>query len=121
MTMNIDIKAQWLTALRSGDYRQGTGVLRTADDQYCCLGVLCDLAEKAGVVAVHLPIGNHAYFYGDDEGGTDTVLPQVVEDWAGLDGENPWVKHDGKSDAIAELNDKGATFSQLADLIEEQL
>lgn len=37
-------KEEWVTALRSGEYRQGKGFLRNSDDEYCCLGVLCDLA-----------------------------------------------------------------------------
>lgn len=31
---------KWLKALRSGDYKQGNGHLKTADNKFCCLGVL---------------------------------------------------------------------------------
>jgi hypothetical protein len=37
------LKTKWVAALRSGDYKQGTGVLRRNDDTFCCLGVLCDI------------------------------------------------------------------------------
>lgn len=43
--MNPRIKQLWLDALRSGDYEQGTGRLRTGN-RFCCLGVLCDLHSK---------------------------------------------------------------------------
>lgn len=47
MTNKIDRKLteKWVAALRSGDYRQGMGMLKsgTQDMQYCCLGVLCDV------------------------------------------------------------------------------
>lgn len=33
----------WIKALRSGKYKQGHKALSTADN-YCCLGVLCDVA-----------------------------------------------------------------------------
>lgn len=45
--MNQEIKKRWVAALRSGDYKQGTGALRNADNKFCCLGVLCDLHSKA--------------------------------------------------------------------------
>lgn len=32
----------WIRALRSGDYKQTTGSLQSADG-FCCLGVACDL------------------------------------------------------------------------------
>ena len=32
---------KWLTALRSGEYKQGTGQLMSYDNTYCCLGVAC--------------------------------------------------------------------------------
>lgn len=40
--MNEEMKAEWLNALRSGNYKQGEQKLRDYD-HYCCLGVLCDL------------------------------------------------------------------------------
>ena len=43
--MKKSVKKLWLTALRSGEYRQGHDVLR-ANGKFCCLGVLCDLYRK---------------------------------------------------------------------------
>jgi len=43
--MDPELKTKWLTALRSGDYKQGTYELRTFDNNYCCLGVLADVSE----------------------------------------------------------------------------
>jgi len=41
-------RAVWLKALRSGAYRRGIGQLAHADAKhYCCMGVLCDLADPA--------------------------------------------------------------------------
>lgn len=48
-TYNVDwktFKPLWIDALRSGKYEQGHLRLRTADDKYCCLGVVCDLVSK---------------------------------------------------------------------------
>ena len=41
--MNKEIKAEWVKALRSGEYKQGGGALHRGD-HFCCLGVLCDIA-----------------------------------------------------------------------------
>jgi hypothetical protein len=39
-----ELQAQWLKALKSGQYAQGRGIMRNHDDTYCCLGVFCELA-----------------------------------------------------------------------------
>lgn len=42
----------WTTALESGEYTQGKGYLRKSvdgEDEFCCLGVLCDIAIKDGL------------------------------------------------------------------------
>lgn len=125
--MDPQIKAQWLAALRSGEYRQGKRVLHNVDENtFCCLGVLCDLAVRAGVVSE----GRHKYnlrvaadieVYGSDgdcrsQGGV--TLPDEVQEWAGLDSDNPWV---GDSGVLAELNDMGRSFEELANLIDRDL
>lgn len=42
--MEASLKAKWLEALRSGKYKQGRWALRTKSDDFCCLGVLCDVS-----------------------------------------------------------------------------
>jgi hypothetical protein len=41
--MTPELKAKWLAALRSDKYQQGEGAL-SQDGNFCCLGVLCDIA-----------------------------------------------------------------------------
>ena len=48
MSPNEFIKL-WCQALRSGEYKQGEGML-CQNNKYCCLGVACDIAEKHKVV-----------------------------------------------------------------------
>ena len=50
--MNTEIKKQWGAALRSGEYTQGTGRLKSfptidGEPAFCCLGVLCALHAKS--------------------------------------------------------------------------
>lgn len=46
--MNPRIKKLWVDALRSGEYNQCTGVLKSTvqPNSFCCLGVLCDVYGK---------------------------------------------------------------------------
>jgi hypothetical protein len=46
--MNAELKHKWLEALRSGEFKQGRRQLRSADDSFCCLGVLCHVAKPDG-------------------------------------------------------------------------
>lgn len=119
--MNPEIKEQWLAALRSGEYEQGKFSLRSAEDKFCCLGVLTDLAVKAGVCEWE--------FRGFDpyrSGGHDGQLPYSVQDWAAVSG---WgalripVDYQDSScfTLLSALNDAGATFLEIADIIEAQL
>lgn len=122
--MKQEIKNQWVAALRSGEYKQTDGTLhRTAgdDEGYCCLGVLCDIAVKAGVIR-SLNEGSREVF----ETGTGWeagVLPAKVQRWAGLDSDNPMVRRNTNGryeSSLASLNDDGCSFGEIADLIEEQ-
>lgn len=116
--MNPEIKAKWVAALRSGEYKQGRDVLRTEDDAYCCLGVLCDLAAREGV-------GEWDPSYGHFVSGVADIgyalPPTGVVEWAGLGGVCPYVEVDGDHPALSSLNDTGRTFGEIADLIEAQL
>jgi hypothetical protein len=50
--MKESLKKEWIAALRSGEYKQGEGFLHTADtEEFCCLGVLCDIAIDGDWIA----------------------------------------------------------------------
>lgn len=120
MPMNQDIKAQWVAALRSGEYKQGKQRLHHAEgDTFCCLGVLCEVAVKAGVdVAVDMQAHGKSY------NRNEFTLNEKVQAWAELDACNP-LTHEGDADyeniELAHLNDRGYTFEQLATVIERDL
>ena len=124
MSMNQEVKAKWLTALRSGEYQQGRYALNESGT-FCCLGVLCDLYSKE--TNTPWPDG-HACLLTKIMLGFDTVLPDKVKDWAGLDShdpklveENPDYENGKHEEYVSCLNDSGRTFLQIADLIEAQL
>ncbi|MFY1688155.1 hypothetical protein [Plantactinospora sp. WMMB782] len=126
--MKQEIKDQWTAALRSGEFKQGASRLRTAEG-YCCLGVLCEIAVKEGVIGPASQDEHGLYEYPDphlsdnpEENDPDRtvhgVLPDAVVKWAGLGDFNPVIH----GLTLADRNDnQGWTFDQLADLIEREL
>ena len=116
--MNSQIKQQWVTALRSGEYTQTRWNLQT-EQGYCCLGVLCDLyAKETGTKwKVHTTEDDEPFtYYSFDD--CNSCLPDSVEKWAGLAMPNPHIKEER---SLAELNDNGTSFTEIAQLIEENL
>jgi hypothetical protein len=136
--MDQEKKAQWVAALRSGDYSQGTGVLHrkvNGEHKYCCLGVLCDIALKAGLELRHDPTGDCQCTSCQQDGiraydGYDDFLPPKVVQWAGLTNGNPRttesIPDPGSSlpgttidnATLSYLNDNGKTFEEIAAIIE---
>ena len=112
--MNEQVKENWLSALRSGDYKQTQLKLHT-DDGFCCLGVLCDLYGKENNVEWNLANNGHNYEFQDKE----SHLPSSVMEWAGVEGQNPDI--DNGTETLATLNDTGCTFEEIADIIQEHL
>lgn len=126
--MNKEIKQKWIEALRSGKYKQGTAALRKKDylqkgkPEFCCLGVLCEIAIKEGVIKDPKKYDRYynTYLYPEIYG--DQLLPLKVVKWAGLEDVNPSVIGPlGKTTSLADLNDKGFNFTEIADLIEQKL
>ena len=115
--MNPEVKAKWVAALRSGEYKQGRGALRNAADEFCCLGVLCDLSPFPWLgpperkMRPSYDIEERPHFL------TSGYLSEPVAEWAGLVDTNPVV--DGNT--LSHLNDTGCPFDQIADLIEAEL
>lgn len=126
--MFAEKKAEWVAALRSGEWDQAQEVLKqtkvySAEDEmdvelpkprYCCLGVLCEL---------------NGYDWGryglEDD---DEMLPPVVRDVVGgfddavvgtaASGPLPFQDRKGVHVTLVDCNDSGMTFPQIADLIE---
>lgn len=112
--MNSENIRKWIEALRSDEYTQTMWSLRK-EYGYCCLGVACDLAIKNGV--------NMTVTYDEDEAeykynSTGGLLPTVVMEWLGVNEPNPSVDVGTYREKLAELNDQGENFANIADFIE---
>lgn len=120
------LMAEWLEALRSGEYKQGTGALHqvveeTGTHTFCCLGVLGDVCVKNGLIAKPVADGDQ-YKYCGDAGSLDGKLFKL----SGLyDTLGEFTECIQGGDSLAELNDgdgtKRKTFKQIAKVIESQL
>lgn len=116
--MDAEWKRKWVEALRSGDYAQGRSFLKMGDE-YCCLGVLCDLMSKdGGLVKCEPPdtgIVDSCVWRFD---GQHDYLPPTAQEIAGLESHNPRVN----GEYLALLNDEGGlSFAEISDLIEKHL
>lgn len=119
--MNQEVKAKWLAALRSGEYTQGHLCLRTQQHEFCCLGVLVDLhAKETGGQWVDEVFGYTKKAVFTYLGGHG-VLPDEVRKWVGLAESDPTVRYENSQCELSWVNDNGADFKQIADLIEQQL
>ena len=97
--MNQELKARWITALRSGVYKQGKGRLRSTEDRFCCLGVLYDLERRGGWIPT-------AGGYETEETNSDLFVPVEL-----LDGNVQYT--------LTKSNDSGDSFKEIADWLEQ--
>jgi hypothetical protein len=113
--MNNNAKAR-VAALRSGEYKKGTGALRSPGDHFCCLGVACELYAKA-----HPDVG---YYQGGNTYGIikpmSEGMPIEAREWLNINNE-----YASASGELADINDRREvdgrqvfTFEQVADYIE---
>lgn len=109
---------KWVEELRSGKYQQATQAL-CRGGAYCCLGVACQmmgLQSRPG--AIHILDENAEDVLTDVLifGGETTSAPDEVVEHLSL---RTSVGGDAEDNVcLAEMNDEGATFAQIADAIE---
>ena len=152
--MAPEVKKLWLDALRSGEYIQGRGRLTAIVERgagedkeaNCCLGVLCELAVRAGRATRQERNGTCVIVYWSVGKVTDvngSFLPDQVVAWAGLTHNygtaEPYALVERLPErvrqqikeyydvsghefvSLSSLNDAGAPFSLIADIIEHAL
>lgn len=112
--LDPEIKAKWLRALRSGEYEQARSVLKSPQGGFCCLGVLADVCG-AKWSEMTRPINGAKYL-----GATLDIdgESKIITDGGLLD--HSFLEKIGLENQrlLAEFNDGGQTFAQIADYIE---
>jgi hypothetical protein len=107
--MNQDIKREWVAKLRSGKYEQGKGRLRSEGNQYCCLGVLCEIGVEDGTIEPPI-LTDEGYLYNRNS----AFLPSALIEEYGLRGQ--------ETVTLMGMNDeKNMSFSHIAQYIEQNL
>lgn len=113
-------RGKLVAALRSGEYQQSTGFLRTKDG-YCCLGVGCEVfAKENDGEFVQNQDSDIFTFYLAPGNGNYVFLHNEVRDYFGFKSNNGRWGKDEKIQSLANLNDCGATFLEIADIIEAE-
>ena len=123
--MNPEIKQKWIDALATATYKQGKGCLRNQKDEFCGLGVLCDIYSKeTGVEWTPSDKDIEGVIEdGMEIEGRMATLPKEIMEWAGLESFNPVVNIESLGMCpLTHVNDSlNYTFPQIAELIQEQL
>lgn len=132
MNINKELVKKWVEALRSGKYKQGRSALRNRDNEFCCLGVLCDISKQD--LGIDWKLDDEIY-YMEELGG---VLPDKVWEYLGKGVTNYKVEISTTNSKIPSslfgegvllknyvylvtLNDcYGVSFERIADIIEEE-
>lgn len=117
------IKDRWVKALRSGEYSQGKNVLRDHEDNFCCLGVLCNLhAESHPETAKNA--GGKNWQDATTYHGNAALPPPLVWDWAVKKGD-PTINLPQFGESLeyhlAGFNDAHRSFKWIASYIERYL
>ena len=95
---------EWLAALRNGKYKQGIHFLRNKHNEFCCLGVLCDILPEGEWVTN----GHKHYTFRADEEWVNSTLPTDII-----------LKFNVPVRTLIKMNDDGISFLEIADYIEK--
>lgn len=114
-------KAQWVKALRSGEYVQGKDYLKRVDTdgitKHCCLGVLCDVLGMPNRVT---PTGITVFLRNRESTIPEHILGTLTGTSVGSFKSLNMPELYGLS-CLTEVNDKGYSFNSIADHIEQHL
>lgn len=113
--MLTEPQKRWVAALRGGEFKQCRGQL-SKNGGYCCLGVVCEIFRE------ELSLEKHELTFGDGYSYNESYqyLPCKVKEYLALNTtEGYFRKKDGKGEYLSNLNDDGASFEEIADIIEE--
>lgn len=119
-------KQAWIDALRSGEFNQCTGALGKLADgggiNYCCLGVLATIAGAGHRFTPDEGEGILVFDFGDGSEYSgiiplslrDTIVSDLPlsQDATGIPGDNELMR------TLSSKNDRGATFNEIADYLE---
>jgi len=101
--MDANLKAMWVEALRSGEYKQGNGYLEK-NGLHCCLGVLCAIQDS-----------EWKRYWQDDAMEEEALYTEKLPPKLSASLTPTTCRH------LANMNDDGSPFAEIADYIEANL
>ncbi len=123
--MDKKIKREWITALRSGEYKQVSGALCKLNGDgsvkgHCCLGVACEVAIKNG-----LDVDVSEDDINSDQSKRRYAqstywLPASVQGFYGFANESGFPNTGDTERRLTEMNDRGEPFDYIADVLEKE-
>lgn len=113
--MNLEWAEKWATALESGDYTQGQGLLHSEKQGICCLGVLCEIVGAKRLAEPSNSKFGKIFYYGDQGDIDKSILPKSVQDLVGMQTRRGWIP--SLSSGLAVMNDDGESFVSIAKII----
>lgn len=112
MNRNKPAIRRWVKALRSGEYEQTTGTLRSVHG-YCCFGVACHISTKSKIAERPTKLCDYYSYEGPEGRVQENFLPYGMRKHYGLS--------DREQEELVKMNDAGKTFDEIADWIEENI
>lgn len=107
--MESELKEKWVNALRSGEYKQGRNRLVDYGNNFCCLGVLCEVAGFKRVDVSYIN-PNPEDEYDRLNTSLDTGALSFVD-----------IKDDEQEILVTMNDNDGKNFDEIADWVEENL
>lgn len=107
-------KKKWLTALRSGKFKQGEQYLKRGD-HYCCLGVACEITNN--------PIKNYEDNWIGDYNNENGKIPKLLVGKGdnSIDDDYNVLPSGVITQKLSAMNDGGRSFKYIAKWIERYL
>lgn len=127
--MDKKLKAKWIKALESKKYKKGVNRLCTQDGMWCCLGVLCDIADERPTEKKWQKYSSvfsvSCYTYGKPpaaEHGSPSN-PENTACYIPVTKARKWLgsKHSTTQKQLSQINDMSKTFEPVVKWIKENL
>lgn len=118
----------WFKKLEETELKQGKGALCTRNNEYCCLGIACEVAIENGLLIekwMDEKYSDNVHLYGKrNEDISSAYLPSIVSDWLGMktiEGApvNEPMSLSKVDDSCAIMNDEGLSFKEIAQRLQK--
>ena len=121
--MKKEIADKWIKALRSGQYKQGLNYLNENNTNFCCLGVLCEIALSEGLNISKVgklkcqPAPEESYIY-EYNGDMQNLHISIIV-WGDMHIDKSINEHTCIGELISMNDNQGCSFEEIAKFIED--